>query len=1075
MHVSPLAPRVRPWLELLEDRLAPATIKVTSLNDGPGTFNSVALTDTTLRDAIAHAQPGDTITFAQSLANGVVDLNTNEGGQGTLTINQSVTIQAPSTGIIGIIGGHGDGQTINGQFYPTTTNAQPLIVTAGIQVSLVGLQISNGYVAYGNGGGIANFGTLTLDGTSIQNNYAGGDGGGIFNLGTLIVEKNSDVLQNHAAGHGGGIFSGSPSNDVIPPPNPVAASLTISSSTIQLNVSGGDGGAVFNSYQATLTSNSSSVFYANTATNWGGGIFNIGIISVTDTRIAVNSAASGGGIYNWIGESSVPIFQGQATITNATIEVNQAAQTEGGSGGGVYTNGAMTLSGCRIDSNSAATGGGLYYASNTSVSGLTVSNCLIGGNSAQHGGGAFLWGSAAQASVTGTSFSDNSAQYNGGGLYDIGVPVGASIFDGNTATDGGGIWELDSTITSSTISNNTVTSNGGGIATQVNSSLISLVNSTVYGNSAGNDGGGIYCSVRGAMTTLTNDTIAGNRSNTLNTGGQGAGLFVPATTGPTLNNTIVVDNHNGPTPSTRADDIAGLVDGTSSFNTIGPGGSGGLRDGVDGNRILSSSAAGALGDPYIQTYGYGWSVLFPSPGPFIDHGNNSLAYDAAGNFLLYDQGGLPRVYNGTVDIGALEYQPATFNPSATSTVITSSVSGSVFGQQVALTAIVTSQGPSTPTGNVDFYDASTGTILGSVKITGQGTQGIAVLATASLSVGTHIIRATYGGDNNSAASGSSLNQNVLGITAPNLQAAINAQLLTNASATTITITIANDFDAISVVNAINLLGSQSPPITVNLQLAPVKYSSETINAKSGLTLYLNGAPSGLPTTLDPTVPALIVQQGNVIVTNVTFTESGDAPTILVSGGSLTLRNDIVQESTGYSDAAIQVTGGTLDLGSPTDPGGNVLNINGAGTFIANSIGSHVTGYGNIFEINGLTATLTVTNALDDGSPGSLRYEIALANMEAELGVPLVPVNFDSSLIGQTITLTQGQLDLSAAGGAKITVDASNLSTPTNMAPITITETGGSRIFGVHVGANAELDSLTIEGGWSAPQKLIHRL
>src|SRR5262249_55637610 len=38
--------------------------------------------------------------------------------------------------------------------------------------------------------------------------------------------------------------------------------------------------------------------------------------------------------------------------------------------------------------------------------------------------------------------------------------------------------------------------------------------------------------------------------------------------------------------------------------------------------------------------------------------------------------------------------------------------------------------------------------------------------------------------------------------------------------------------------------------------------------------------------------------GNVIVRDVTFTESGDAPTILVTGGSLTLRNCVVQESTG---------------------------------------------------------------------------------------------------------------------------------------------------------------------------------
>ena len=62
-------------------------------------------------------------------------------------------------------------------------------------------------------------------------------------------------------------------------------------------------------------------------------------------------------------------------------------------------------------------------------------------------------------------------------------------------------------------------------------------------------------------------------------------------------------------------------------------------------------------------------------------------------------------------------------------------------------------------------------------------------------------------------------------------------------------------------------------------------------------------------TLDPSYPALTVAGGQVTVLNCTLLTTGDAPTILVSGGNLTLRNDIIQESTGFNDAAISVTGG----------------------------------------------------------------------------------------------------------------------------------------------------------------------
>jgi hypothetical protein len=77
---------------------------------------------------------------------------------------------------------------------------------------------------------------------------------------------------------------------------------------------------------------------------------------------------------------------------------------------------------------------------------------------------------------------------------------------------------------------------------------------------------------------------------------------------------------------------------------------------------------------------------------------------------------------------------------ATTAVVVSSVSPSVFGQQVTFTATVTVNAPGsgTPTGSVTFDDGSN--ILGTGTVNGSG---IATFSTSSLSVGSHSITAVY--------------------------------------------------------------------------------------------------------------------------------------------------------------------------------------------------------------------------------------------------------------------------------------------------------------------------------------------
>src|SRR5262249_11949241 len=99
-------------------------------------------------------------------------------------------------------------------------------------------------------------------------------------------------------------------------------------------------------------------------------------------------------------------------------------------------------------------------------------------------------------------------------------------------------------------------------------------------------------------------------------------------------------------------------------------------------------------------------------------------------------------------------------------------------------------------------------------------------------------------------------------------------------------------------------------------------------------------------------PALTLVSGSLTVSNATFVNGSDAPTILVSGGGLTLRTDVIQKSTGYNGAAITVTGGTVDLGTASDPGGNSINVNGTGTLVHNTTSNPITAVGDLFTVNG---------------------------------------------------------------------------------------------------------------------------
>lgn len=147
--------------------------------------------------------------------------------------------------------------------------------------------------------------------------------------------------------------------------------LTVTNSTISGNESGGGGGI---NNDGILTIADSNIV-DNTATSFGGGIFNItgGEITVASSVISDNAATfDGGGIDN---------TNGNLTIVNSTISGNTS-----GRGGGIYNGDMLSVTDSLITYNTATSGGGIY---NRSGSSAVISDTTVTGNSANTGGGIF--------------------------------------------------------------------------------------------------------------------------------------------------------------------------------------------------------------------------------------------------------------------------------------------------------------------------------------------------------------------------------------------------------------------------------------------------------------------------------------------------------------------------------------------------------------------------------------------------------------------------------------------------------------------------------------------------------------
>lgn len=645
----------RPMLEQLEDRMVLSTLMVANLNDSP----NFQAGDGSLRGEIAAAQNGDTIQFNSALVGGSINLSSE------LLINKNIKIigDATATG--------GWGITVNGNGHRVFDIEGG---TKGVNVTLSNLNIVGGSANQGGGVFIANpSGTVTLNnlnldadvafgtiGANAPNDHPGGSGGsalggGVFFSGgksaSLILE-NSTIQRNFADGGQGGLGGN----------GGIAA---ISGGTGSGNGYGGAGGAGGTASGAGLYATGGHIqllndsFTHNEALGGQGGMGGDGGGTVN----AQNGPAGVGGNGGYAQGGGIYVSGSTVQLSNVTLQSNMALGGNAGVGGDkrpIYGPAGTTAA---AGAGGAGEGGALYFNSGSvSVAGAVVrSNQASGGsnssnygeNSAGNGSGAGLYVGGGNLTLDNSALFNNSA-HGGGSPTFPGAGTGGAL---TLATGSATLYDDD-------LENNTVV--GGG---------------TFNGVSGLTFGGAIYAST--GTLQLINDTI---NANSEQGNGAGGGIYNFDTV-INMANTIISGNTAG-NGNSAGPDFAGYVN-SSDHDLIGNTG--------------NSGGFGAQGSGDLLNVNPGLTGLLANFTQQLTAGSVAIgAGDPRAILSAVDQIGGSRMTNGSVDIGASEYN--TSSAAGNNLTISGNTSSLVVpGTQLTYTVTVTNHGK-TAQSNVTVAD-----------------------------------------------------------------------------------------------------------------------------------------------------------------------------------------------------------------------------------------------------------------------------------------------------------------------------------------------------------------------------------
>ena len=272
---------------------------------------------------------------------------------------------------------------------------------------------------------------------------------------------------------------------------------------------------------------------------------------------------------------------------------------------------------------------GISSVSRVVIDGLTIANGFLNESLGSQSRGAGIF-NAESLMLTHTVIRDNKALFGGGIDSSGNLSIANSTINNNYATLGGGGISSGSTegtlhvtaLANTTISGNKTNAEGGGIYNGATSRLI-INSSTIHQNTAALAGGGI------ASSTVTTGAING-------------------TMGQSINNTIIAGNLDNDSSNGNHPDVSGSFT-TTLFNLIGDGtGSTGFTNGVNGNKVGTSTTPIAPQLGSLQNNGGATPThALLADSPAIDAANPNAN-------ISVDQRGVARPQGKGFDIGAYE-------------------------------------------------------------------------------------------------------------------------------------------------------------------------------------------------------------------------------------------------------------------------------------------------------------------------------------------------------------------------------------------------------------------------------------
>jgi hypothetical protein len=276
------------------------------------------------------------------------------------------------------------------------------------------------------------------------------------------------------------------------------------------------------------------------------------------------------------------------------------------------------------------------------------------------------------------------------------------------------------------------------------------------------------------------------------------------------------------------------------------------------------------------------------------------------------------IYSGDVAFGSSQSSAVTVvvSKAITKTSLTSSISPSVYGQAIVLTAAVsaTAPGAGMPTGTVSFYNGTT--LLDTATLPAGGADSVA-FTYASLPVGSDSITAVYSGDANFSTSTGMLTQAVQkAATAVTLTSSANSSVYGQSVTFTATVAAAapgagRATGTVSFYNGSTLLGTKSLPAS-GAESVTFVYATPPVGSNSITAVYSGDTNFGISTGK----VAQVVQKG---ATTTVLTSSKSAT---VYGQSVTLTAVVAAIAPGARGIAFESNSSDPSLGRDWSGGTN---------------------------------------------------------------------------------------------------------------------------------------------------------